>query len=102
MPYFLEYRNTIDASIFRQVKRKFYYYKLAIRRGLNIELLEHIVALLAAGEMLPEKNRDHTLTGSWGRTPGVSHPFGLAHRIEDDVLVLTLTSTGSHSNSFVA
>ena len=32
-------------------------YKLAIKRGLKIELLEHIVALLAAGEPLPEKTR---------------------------------------------
>ncbi len=39
-------------------------YKLAIKRGLKIELLEHIVTLLAAGEPLPEKNKDHALTGN--------------------------------------
>ena len=39
-------------------------YKLAIKRGLKIELLEHIVALLAVGEPLPEKNKDHALTGN--------------------------------------
>ena len=40
-------------------------YKRAIRRGLKIELLEQVVALLAMGESLPEKNRDHDLSGDW-------------------------------------
>ena len=30
-------------------------YKLAIKRGLKIEVLEQIVALLAAGQSLPEQ-----------------------------------------------
>ena len=34
-------------------------YKRAIKRGLKIELLEQVVALLAMGEPLPDKNRDH-------------------------------------------
>lgn len=40
-------------------------YKLAIKRGLKIELLERVVMLLAAAETLPEKNKDHALTGNW-------------------------------------
>lgn len=77
-------------------------YKLAIKRGLNIELLEHIVALLATGEMLPEKNRDHALTGCWvgHRECHILPDWLLIYRIEDDVLVLTLTRTGSHSDLF--
>lgn len=39
-------------------------YKLAIKRGLNIALLEEVVAALAMGKSLPEKNKDHALTGS--------------------------------------
>ena len=31
-------------------------YKRAIKRGLKIELLEQVVALLAMGEPLPDKN----------------------------------------------
>lgn len=34
-------------------------YKLAIQRGLKIELLEDVVAALAMGQPLPEKNKDH-------------------------------------------
>ena len=32
-------------------------YKLAMKRGLKIELLERVIMLLAAGEALPEKKR---------------------------------------------
>lgn len=40
-------------------------YKLAIRRCLNIELLDDVIRALSRGETLPEKNRDHELTGDW-------------------------------------
>ncbi len=43
-------------------------YKRAIKRGLKIELLEQVVTLLAMGETLPEKNRDHDLSGDWVAT----------------------------------
>ena len=33
-------------------------FKLAMKRGLNVELLENIIALLAMGEPLPTKNKD--------------------------------------------
>ncbi|RRK36986.1 type II toxin-antitoxin system YafQ family toxin [Schaedlerella arabinosiphila] len=40
-------------------------YKLAMRRGLDIRLLEGVIADLAMGITLPEKNRDHALSGNW-------------------------------------
>ena len=36
-------------------------YKRVIKRGLKIQLLEQVVALLAIGEPLPDKDRDHDL-----------------------------------------
>lgn len=77
-------------------------YKLAIKRGLKIELLEQIVALLAAGQSLPEKNKDHALTGNWvgHRECHILPDWLLVYRVEDDVLVLTLTRTGTHSDLF--
>lgn len=77
-------------------------YKLAIKRGLKIELLERVVELLAAGETLPEKNKDHALTGNWvgHRECHILPDWLLVYRVEDDVLVLTLTRTGSHSDLF--
>ena len=39
-------------------------YKLAIKRGLQIELLETVIETLAMGNALPPENRDHDLTGT--------------------------------------
>lgn len=77
-------------------------YKLAIKRGLKIELLEELVAKLAMGEVIPEKNRDHALTGNWSghRECHILPDWLLIYRIENDVLVLTLSRTGTHSNLF--
>ena len=38
--------------------------KSAIKRGYNMDLMGIIVDTLAAGEPLPEKYRDHNLTGT--------------------------------------
>lgn len=77
-------------------------YKLAMRRGLKIELLEDVIAVLAMGESLPEKHKDHVLTGNWAghRECHVLPDWLLVYRIEDDVLVLTLSRTGTHSDLF--
>ena len=77
-------------------------YKRAMKRGLKIELLEKVVELLAMGEALPEKNRDHELSGNWvgHRECHIQPDWLLVYRIEDDVLVLTLTRTGTHSDLF--
>lgn len=77
-------------------------FKLAMKRGLNIELLENIIALLSMGEPLPEKNKDHVLTGNWvgHRECHILPDWLLIYRIEDDVLVLTLARTGTHSDLF--
>ena len=74
-------------------------YKLAMKRGLDIGLLESVIADLAMGIPLPEKNRDHPLSGNWAghRECHVLSDWLLIYRIEGDVLVLTLSRTGSHS-----
>ena len=77
-------------------------YKRAMKRGLKIELLEKVVGLLAMSEALPEKNRDHELSGNWvgHRECHIQPDWLLVYRIEDDVLVLTLARTGTHSDLF--
>ncbi|MDE6213848.1 MAG: type II toxin-antitoxin system YafQ family toxin [Lachnospiraceae bacterium] len=77
-------------------------YKLAIKRGLDISLLEDVIATLAMGLSLPEKNRDHALTGNWvgHRECHVLPNWLLVYRIDNDVLILTLSRTGSHSHLF--
>lgn len=77
-------------------------YKLAMRRGLNLKLLENVIADLAMGIPLPEVNKDHALSGNWSghRECHVLPDWLLIYRIDDDVLVLTLSRTGSHSDLF--
>ena len=77
-------------------------YKLAMKRGLRIALLEEVVERLAMGELLPEKNRDHALTGDWvgHRECHIQPDWLLIYEIADDTLFLYLTRTGSHSELF--
>ena len=77
-------------------------YKLALKRHLDIELLDNIIRSLSRGETLQEKNRDHALTGDWAqhRECHIQPDWLLVYRIEDDVLVLTLARTGTHSDLF--
>ena len=77
-------------------------YKLAKRRGLDISLLKSIVTKLANGESLDPKYKDHPLTGNWigHRECHIQSDWLLVYRYEDDVLVLTLARTGTHSDLF--
>ena len=73
-----------------------------MKRGLKIELLEEVISTLAMGKTLPEKHKDHALTGNWGghRECHILPDWLLIYRIEDDVLVLTVSRTGTHSDLF--
>lgn len=77
-------------------------FKASMKRGLKIELLEKVIALLAMGETLPDHYKDHALTGNWvgHRECHILPDWLLVYRIEDDVLVLTLSRTGTHSDLF--
>ncbi|ACV62570.1 addiction module toxin, RelE/StbE family [Desulfofarcimen acetoxidans DSM 771] len=76
--------------------------KTIMKRGYNIQLLQDVVSLLAAGIPLPEKNKDHMLTGYWTghRECHITSDWLLIYKIDNDVLVLTLTRTGTHSDLF--
>jgi mRNA interferase YafQ len=75
-------------------------YRLAIRRGQSIQLLQDIVLNLSNGIPLPEKNRDHALTGNLKdfRACHITPDWLLVYKIEDNILVLTLSRTGTHSD----
>lgn len=42
-------------------------YKLIKKRGLNLKLLQDVVAILANEQELPEKYKDHYLKGKYKR-----------------------------------
>lgn len=77
-------------------------FKLVKKRGLKMELLREVITVLAMGETLPEKNKEHALTGNWigHRECHILPNWLLVYRLEDEVLVLTLTRTGTHSDLF--
>lgn len=92
-------KTKLDVVITTQFKKD---YKLAIKRNLKIGLLEDIIAALAMGEVLTEKNKDHALNGDWigHRECHILPDWLLVYRVENDVLVLTLARTGTHSDLF--
>lgn len=75
-------------------------YKRTKKRGLNLSKLQRVVELLANGTSLPESLRDHALTGNWAnhRECHIAPDWLLIYQIYEDVLVLELTRTGSHSD----
>ena len=77
-------------------------YKLAMKRGFEIKLLDNVIRSLAKGEKLSEKHKDHELTGNWKgfRECHIEPDWILIYTIENNLLVLTLSRTGSHSDLF--
>ena len=77
-------------------------YKMAMKRGRKMELLDKVITTLALGENLPNENRDHDLHGNWKgyRECHIQSDWLLIYKIEKDILVLTLTRTGTHSDLF--
>ena len=77
-------------------------YKLVKKRGYNMDLLKEVIGMLANGETLPEKYRDHSLGGEYtgSRECHIESDWLLIYRIEKDLLVLGLTRTGTHSDLF--
>ena len=76
--------------------------KVMIRRGYNMELLDEIVSMLANGENLLEKNRDHNLSGQYSgkRECHITPDWLLIYEIDQEILYLYLTRTGTHSDLF--
>ena len=76
--------------------------KLAIKRGLDISLLNKIVVMLQNGIPLPAKNKDHALTGNYSgcRECHIQPDWLLIYEISNKELILYLTRTGTHSDLF--
>ena len=86
----------------RQTKKFRKELKKMLKRGADLDKLETVVNILAAGETLPPQYHDHALTGDMEGTRDchITPDWLLLYRIENDVLVLTLTRTGSHADLF--
>lgn len=79
-------------------------YKMALKRGCDPNKLEEVVSLLAEQKPLPDKYKDHKLTDSReykdARECHIQPDWLLVYQVLEDVLILRLVRTGSHSDLF--
>ncbi len=76
--------------------------KLARRRQLDEKLLNDIIAKLAAGEPLPAKNHDHSLSGNYKgyRECHITPDWLLIYSRNETIKIVSLVRTGTHSDLF--
>ena len=76
--------------------------KRAEKQKKNLDKLFEVIGILAQGEKLPEKFRDHELSGDYKNTREchIEPDWLLIYEYFDDVLVLLLSRLGSHSELF--
>lgn len=79
-------------------------YKQALKRGCDPKKLETVIALLCNEEPLPEAYRDHALTSSRDykgmRECHIQPDWLLIYKVVNEILVLKLIRTGTHSDLF--
>lgn len=77
-------------------------FKRIVKRGYDIRLLEEVIEILASGNLLPEKYKDHKLSGDYKdfRECHITPDWLLIYQINDNELILYLTRTGTQSDLF--
>jgi mRNA interferase YafQ len=77
-------------------------YEKMKRRKLDMSLLDEIIIKIAKGDPLPPHNRDHALAGNYSGHRGchIQPDWILIYHIDGNVLLLSLTRTGSHSDLY--
>ena len=77
-------------------------YKLIKKRKYNLKLLSDTVNMIAEGNTLPPKMKDHELSGEYigCRECHITPDWLLIYRVHKDSLILVLTRTGTHSDLF--
>ena len=76
--------------------------KKIIKQGKDLKLLEDIVNELCKLKPLPPKNCDHALVGDWNsyRECHITPDWLLIYKVENELCLLRLGRTGSHSELF--
>ena len=80
-------------------------YKLIKKSGYGMNLLKEVVHLIALGNQqrkLIDEYNDHPLGGNWRnhRELHILPDWLLIYYLDEDVLVLSLSRTGTHSDLF--
>ena len=73
-----------------------------MKRGLDVDLLDNCIRMIASRQDLPPRFCDHELTGRWAgnRECHIRPDWLLVYRFENNDLILVLSRTGSHSDLF--
>jgi len=76
--------------------------KLLVKRKYDLTLLNDVVMILARGEKLPRRYKDHALKGYQTnlRECHITPDWLLVYEIDNDTLILYLSRTGTHSDLF--
>lgn len=77
-------------------------YKTIVKRGYDQAKFQKVLTMLCNQEDLPRELCDHQLKGDYvgHRECHIQPDWLLIYKIEEDILTLTLTRTGSHSDLF--
>ena len=70
------------------------------KRGKDMSKLIRVLSVLASGEPLPRKNKDHQLTGNLRdfRKCHIEPDWLLLYQIFNEELILSATATGPHAD----
>ena len=76
--------------------------KLLKKRGYDMALFKEVVEMLLDGIPLPAKNHDHPLHGDKRgyRDCHIQGDWVLIYKINENILTLILSETGTHSDIF--
>lgn len=76
--------------------------KLAKKQNKNLDKIFEVIEILANGGKLDAKYRDHDLSGNFKGTREchIEPDWLLIYEIKEDILVLMLSRTGTHSDLF--
>ena len=76
--------------------------RLAVKQGKDISKLQKVIDMLAGGEKLDDRYRDHPLKGEYSgcRECHISPDWLLIYTIKNNKLILLLYRLGSHAELF--
>lgn len=79
-------------------------YKKILKQGKDISKMENVIEILAKGQQLDQKYKDHALNDNkyyrGCRECHIEPNWLLVYKIINDELILYLVETGSHSDLF--
>ena len=72
------------------------------KRGMDMSLLDNVVDTLRQGKTLSLQYKDHALSGKFKgfRECHIKPDWLLVYAIDNDILVLVLSDTGTHADIF--